>query len=63
MKISKNSAKVEPVDADVAVTNYEKVCDCIKSAVDELGKTAKSDSFSREVLANLSVILFDIKGR
>ena len=42
--------------------NYSEALDCIKSAIDSLSKTAKTDIVARESIANLSVVLFDLKG-
>lgn len=45
-----------------AKTNYDEAIDYIKCAISALGKSAKaSDSVARESIANLSVVLMDLK--
>lgn len=43
-------------------SNYDETLKYIKSAIDSLGKVAKDDVIARESIANLSVVLFDLKG-
>lgn len=56
----------DPV-AEVAVVTestgcpYEKAITCIRNAIDALGAVAKDDALARESIANLSVVLFDLK--
>lgn len=45
-----------------AKSNYEQAMKHIKSAIDCLGKEAKSSVVAKESIANLGVVLFDIKG-
>ncbi len=52
---------VAPV-APVAVCPYSAAIDKIYDAIDSLGELAKSDPIARESIANLSVVLFDLKG-
>ena len=58
-------AEVTPVASvipDFVACPYEKAIDRIYEAIDSLGELAKSDPIARESIANLSVVLFDLKG-
>lgn len=58
-----SSTKDESVqNQDVCANKYSDALDCIKSAIDSLSKDAKTDVVARESIANLSVVLFDLKG-
>lgn len=68
MKISKRAIKaneeiveVLPV-AEAPSCPYQEAIDCILCAIDSLGSIAKEDELARESIANLSVVLFDLKG-
>lgn len=41
---------------------YTQAIDHIRSAIEVLGPIARDDSVARESIANLSVVLFDLKG-
>ena len=41
---------------------YSQAIDHIRSAIEVLGSIARDDSVARESIANLSVVLFDLKG-
>ncbi len=65
MKISKRSAIKASDDAcceAVVISPYQKAIDSICCAIDALGEIAKNDNVARESIANLSVVLFDLKG-
>lgn len=64
MKITRKSnvaASTVPVDAS-AKSNYDQAIEYIKSAIDCLGKEAKTSVVAKDSIANLGVVLFDIKG-
>lgn len=73
MKITKRPIKAcneivlesQPEVVEVAMTAetcpYESSINYIRSAIEELGKIAKDDPIARESIANLSVVLFDLK--
>lgn len=68
MKISKRAIKaneeiveVLPVE-EVPACPYQEAIDCILCAINSLGAIAKEDELARESIANLSVVLFDLKG-
>lgn len=52
--------KADPVLASTA--SYEQAINFIHDAIDALGAVAKNDPIARESIANLSVVLFDLKG-
>lgn len=65
MKIKKRAAvKASEMIAVDPITTcpYEKAVNCIMNAIVELGEVAKEDCLARESIANLSVVLFDLKG-
>lgn len=37
-------------------------CDLIKQAIDKLGEVAETDEIARDSIANLGVVLLDLKG-
>lgn len=53
---------VEFVSPVVESTSYQKAIDCIYEAIQSLGEIASSDLIARDAIANLSVVLFDLKG-
>lgn len=58
--------EVEPdVQEDESEAVYGEACDAVKSAIDTLGKyvSASGDVFARDCIANLSVVLLDMKTR
>lgn len=64
MKISKTPLKKqnpEVVSAAKEVNHKEQANAYIKSAIDELGKIAKDDVLAKEAIANLAVVLLDLK--
>lgn len=64
MKISKKSIKAcEDTDIilDNSINPYEDACEHILSAIDCLGAIAENDDKAKDSIANLSVILFDLK--
>lgn len=64
MKISKKSIKACE-NTDIILDNptnpYEDACAHILSAIDCLGTVAENDDKAKDSIANLSVILFDLK--
>lgn len=64
MKISKTPLKKQDpkaVSAAKGVNHREQANIYIKSAIDELGKVAKDDVLAKEAIANLAVVLLDLK--
>lgn len=66
MKIQKRAVKANTIVEEVLVAptdcnSYQCAIDHILSAIDCLGEIAKDDSLARESIANLSVVLFDLK--
>lgn len=64
MKISKKSinACVDVNESIVSIANpYEDACGHILSAIECLGQIAENDDKAKDSIANLSVILFDLK--
>lgn len=64
MKISKTPLKKQnpkAVSATKEVNHREQASIYIKSAIDELGKVAKDDVLAKEAIANLAVVLLDLK--
>ena len=71
MKITKRPIKacdevtISPETVSVVAVEtcpYQKAIDSIQCAIDSLCCIAKEDSIARESIANLSVVLFDLKG-
>lgn len=60
MKLNKSNLKMKPAAKPVAASKNEAAKKYIRAAIDELGKTAKTDSSSREAIANLGVVLLDL---
>ena len=70
MKIIKtmNQANSSSVDTSIQCSTvdgssnkYDKTIQYIRCAIDELGKIAKDDVQAKEAIANLGVVLFDLK--
>lgn len=61
MRIQKNNSK--SVNSSSQSNKYDKALSHIKAAIDELGKDAKTDIIAKENIANLSVVLFDLKSK
>lgn len=57
VKASQSAKHTENVSASV----YAECENYIRSAINSLGTVAKDDVKAREAIANLSVVLFDIK--
>lgn len=65
MKIAKNKSTFDSGKKTEIIDQDKKYSECIKyiqKAIDALTSDAKTDEDAREALANLSVILFDLKG-
>lgn len=71
MKITKRTIKacdevvVSPeatVVEAIAECPYQKAIDSIMCAIESLSAIAKDDDLARDSIANLSVVLFDLKG-
>ena len=69
MKISKRPIKAhEDIPTAALIVEeatscpYEEAIDCIMCAINSLGAVAKEDEIARDSIANLSVVLFDLKG-
>lgn len=45
-----------------ATNKYDSAVDYIKKAIDSLASLGKDDKDAKDAIANLSVILFDLKG-
>ena len=53
---------IEEAPEDVPELNpYGSVCDQIQSAIDILAGRAETDELARDAIANLSVVLFELK--
>lgn len=64
-KVNAATAALEPntINADtVASADYSEAIGYIHSAISALSTSAKNDPLAKESIANLSVILFDLKG-
>ena len=62
MKISKNSKSQMSVESTDVITNkYQTAIDHIQEAIQSLGPDAKEDEIARDAIANLSVVLFELK--
>ena len=62
MKISKNNKSHTPVESTDVITNgYQAAVDHIQEAIESLGPHAKEDEIARDAIANLSVVLFELK--
>lgn len=64
MKIEKNASGSKSVKGSetVKVGKYDEAVEYIQCAISELSKSAKkSDVLARESIANLSVVLMDLK--
>lgn len=57
MKISKKSEQVN-ISSN---SKYKKSVDCIYAAIQSLGEVAKEDIVAREAIADLSVVMLDLK--
>jgi len=65
MKISKssiNANKRASNNVKATTNNRSEAVEYIQSAIHSLGTNAKDDVVAKESIANLSVILFDLKG-
>ncbi len=66
MKITKQTKSVKantvPVTSTKSNDVYGQAIDHIKCAIDLLGSEAKTNVVARESIANLGVVMFDIKG-
>lgn len=52
-----------PEEVDTAqVAKYPEACDHILAAINSLAAVAQDDTDAREAIANLSVVLLDLKG-
>lgn len=64
MKISKNkkacAAKKTSTVTEVK-SKYQDTIDYIKAAIDSLGNIAQDDDLAKDAIANLSVVLLDLK--
>ena len=62
MKISKNNKSQMSVEsADTVSNKYQVAIDHIQEAIQSLGPNAKEDEIARDAIANLSVVLFELK--
>lgn len=64
MKISKNKktcAAKETSTVTEVKSKYQDTIDYIKAAIDSLGNIAQDDDLAKDAIANLSVVLLDLK--
>lgn len=64
MKISKNKkvcAAKETNTVTEVKSKYQATIDYIKAAIDSLGSIAQDDDLAKDAIANLSVVLLDLK--
>ena len=63
MKISKKPIQSADTVLDTVDTcKYSESIEYIKNAIQALANIAKDDEMAKDAIANLSVILFDLKG-
>lgn len=64
MKITSKTKKSVTSTTAIEANDKAEAIKYVKCAIDSLGKSAKSgDKASREAIANLSVVLFDIQNK
>lgn len=63
MKISKKISAASESSSPVQIDAYGLAEEKIRSAIDSLGEIADEDNFAKERIADLSVVLLDIKSR
>lgn len=61
MRITKQTKNVKAATTTTS-TNYDQAIEHIKCAIGLLGSEAKTNVVARESIANLGVVMFDIKG-
>lgn len=64
MKISKNKKACAAKEANTVTevkSKYQTTIDYIKAAIDSLGTIAQDDDLAKDAIANLSVVLLDLK--
>lgn len=66
MRITKSN-KVVKADTEIKATSDisadEQALQHIKAAIDILGKSGNKDAVTKDSIANLGVVMFDLKGR
>lgn len=62
MKISKKRGSSR-VSSATSGPKYGDAIDFIRKAIDSLGRVSKEDAIARDAIANLSVVLLDIKSQ
>ena len=64
MKISKNKKACAAKETNTVTegkSKYQDTIDYIKAAIDSLGNIAQDDDLAKDAIANLSVVLLDLK--
>lgn len=52
----------ETIEPTVATCKYQCAIDLISAAIESLAEVAKGDEVAKDSIANLGVVLFDLKG-
>lgn len=66
MRITKSNKVVKAnmeINATSNISADEQALQHIKAAIDILGKSGNKDSVTKDSIANLGVVMFDLKGR
>lgn len=62
MRISKSTKTSVKASKEVISTSTDKALKHIKAAIDILGKSGNKDAVTKDSIANLATVMFDIKG-
>lgn len=66
MRITKSNKAVKAskeIKASTDISADEQALQHIKAAIDILGKSGNKDSVTKDSIANLGIVMFDLKGR
>ena len=61
MKVAKNNQVSESKPVSISAQKYSAASEHIQAAIAELGKIAKDDILAQESIANLGVVLLDLR--
>jgi len=62
MRISKSGKTSVEASKEVISASTDKALQHIKAAIDILGKSGNKDAVTKDSIANLATVMFDIKG-
>ena len=51
-----------PVEVEIPVCKYQNAVDLISAAIESLAEIAKEDEIAKDSIANLGVVMLDLKG-